>query len=72
MTIEYLVEVSLMVYLTFLRGCSIQEVDLFKRVLISRAYGIKNHTTLHKAEKILVVSPIRLDLFNIFFSLLTG
>ena len=28
------------VYLTFLRGCSIQEGDLFKRVVISRAYGI--------------------------------
>ena len=27
------------VYLTFLRGCSIQEGDLCKRVVILRAYG---------------------------------
>ena len=60
------------VYLTFREGVLFMKGDLFKRVLISRAYGIKNHTTLHKAEKILVVSPIRLNLFNIFFSLLTG
>ena len=39
------------VYLTFLRGCSIQEGDLFKRMVISRAYGILLPYLAHKIRQ---------------------
>ena len=53
-------------YLTFLRGYSIQEGDLFKRVVISRAYGMYTLKQKRQCYQRKVTKPIDLKTVLIF------